>query len=72
MSSYRLAVRTLGELATNPAAARSYVSMAEGGAFFDATQAIRIAADYAQIRDRYQDGVLARNWAMQSSMFLFF
>lgn len=69
---YRLAVKNLGELTTNPASARSYVSMAEGGAFFDATPAIRIAADYAQIRDRYQDGVLARNWAMQSSMFLFF
>jgi hypothetical protein len=69
---YRLDVKNLGDFATNPAAARKHVAMAEGGAFVDATQAIRIGVDYAQIRDTYQDGTVARNWAVQSSMFLFF
>jgi hypothetical protein len=65
-------VKNLGDFATNPAAARKHVTMIEGGAFVDATQAIRIGVDYAQIRDTYQDGVVARNWAAQSSAFLFF
>lgn len=69
---YRLDVKNLGDFTTNPAVARKNVSMMEAGAFVDATQSIRIGADFAQIRDQYQDGVIARNWAVQSSMFFFF
>ncbi|WP_224372163.1 hypothetical protein [Hyalangium versicolor] len=69
---YRLDVKNLGDFTTNPAAARKSIAMIEGGAFVDATQAIRIGLDYAQIRDTYQDGTLAKDWAVQSSAFFFF
>jgi hypothetical protein len=69
---YRLDVKNLGDFTTNPASARKNVSMIDGGAFVDVSQAIRFGADYAQIRDEYQDGVVARNWSVQGSGFFFF
>jgi len=69
---YSAEVVNPGDFATAPAGVRKHEVMVNGGAFVDATKQIRIGADYAHFDDEYADGVVARNWAIQTSGFFFF
>jgi hypothetical protein len=60
------------ELATARAKVRDHEAIYELGAFFDPTRSTRVGASGSLYADTYGDGVVARNYALLASAWLFY